>query len=418
MRYLPSRKDTARKKYGRYQARYTGLDAKEHKAPATFATEQDADAWLASERRLIDLDQWTPPEQRGAQRQRDSLTVGQWLERWLELKKKDLRESTWQVYQRTITNRITGVADAPGTTALVNTPLTELNKSVVVDWWDEISTKFDSPNTNQKAYKNLRTAITDAVERDMLELNPIDIKQARKKAAPKDKELPTTEELLATVEHLSERYQLVGVLCLFMGLRIGEALALKRSHLKNVGTKEAPQWVVSIRGNLQRLQDEQGHTYMHWQEPKTKAGRRDVPIFPRFNDVVERHLEEFVPSNTASFLTTTNKGKVLMDTSFRSSLGRARKAAGVETAITPHYGRNWLITHLAEQGATPAEIGEVLGQTDLKTITEIYMKVRAENVSKVMGRVNDSLAGSGDVVSIAEGRARKARRAKAQAEAM
>ena len=80
-----------------------------------------------------------------------------------------------------------------------------------------------------------------------------------------------------------------------------------------------------------------------------------------------------------------------MDTSFRSVLERAGDKAGVTQKVTPHYGRNWLITYMAEEGATPAAIGQMLGQTDLKAITEIYMKVRPESVDAVLGRVGSRL---------------------------
>ena len=49
LRQLPS---------GRWQASYTGPDAKVHKAARTYATQTDAEGWLAAERRKIDLGAW------------------------------------------------------------------------------------------------------------------------------------------------------------------------------------------------------------------------------------------------------------------------------------------------------------------------------------------------------------------------
>ena len=60
--------------------------------------------------------------------------------------------------------------------------------------------------------------------------------------------------------------------------------------------------------------------------------------------------------------------------------------------IDPHTGRNWLITRLAEQGAHLKEIGALLGQDDLATIMDVYMKVRAGRTQALMERVNDTLA--------------------------
>lgn len=82
----------------------------------------------------------------------------------------------------------------------------------------------------------------------------------------------------------------------------------------------------------------------------------------------------------------------MFDTSFRSVLTRAEERAGVTTEIDPHCGRNWLITRLAEQGAHLKEIGALLGQDDVATILDVYMKVRAGRTTTLMERVNNSLA--------------------------
>lgn len=60
----------------------------------------------------------------------------------------------------------------------------------------------------------------------------------------------------------------------------------------------------------------------------------------------------------------------------------------MDKTITPHYGRNYLITRLAEAGATPKEIGRILGQEDTSTIVDTYMKVREHRPVELMLRVN------------------------------
>ena len=77
-----------------------------------------------------------------------------------------------------------------------------------------------------------------------------------------------------------------------------------------------------------------------------------------------------------------------MDTSFRSVFHRAKDKAGASKEIPPHYGRNWLITRLAEAGATPKEIGAVLGQSDLSIIVGVYMKVREARPAELMSHVS------------------------------
>ena len=63
-----------------------------------------------------------------------------------------------------------------------------------------------------------------------------------------------------------------------------------------------------------------------------------------------------------------------MDTVYRNIFHAAQDRAGVTARITPHYGRNWLITRLAEAVATPREIGRVLGQEDVSTIVGVYTR--------------------------------------------
>lgn len=62
----------------RYQVRYTGPDAAEHKAPNTFDTRQDAEAWLTDRRREISRGEWAPATPRRA-----AVTLGSYAEAWL-----------------------------------------------------------------------------------------------------------------------------------------------------------------------------------------------------------------------------------------------------------------------------------------------------------------------------------------------
>lgn len=50
-----------KRKSSGYQASYVGPDDQRHLAPTIFMAKVDAEVWLAKERRLIDLDEWTSP---------------------------------------------------------------------------------------------------------------------------------------------------------------------------------------------------------------------------------------------------------------------------------------------------------------------------------------------------------------------
>ncbi|KAB1502741.1 tyrosine-type recombinase/integrase [Corynebacterium sp. 320] len=397
---FPSTRKGAKKGEVRYRQRYTGADGKRYWSFHDFAHEAAAER--EKQLQAIREHRWVPPEVSKAEARRaqeaQQLTVGTWVMQWLDTKRGKSRESTLQTYERTIRNRITEVEGAPGVAKLATIPLADLKKRDVYAWWDEMAKVFPTPTTNRNAYIHLRSACNEAVEREIMPSNPVDVKAARVKPTPKEKELPKTADMQAILAATPERYKLAVVLFLFMGLRIGEALGLKRSQIVNEGTPDAPQWVAQVRGNIQDVQDGKGATRAVEQPPKTKAGRRDVPIFTEFNDVVQAHLDSFTGA-PGDYLTTTGRGNPVKATSMRNILARAKDRAGVTAKITPHYGRNWLITHLAQNGATPAEIGQVLGQTDLKTITEVYMKVSPEHTRTVLAKVSAEQFGSGgDVI--------------------
>lgn len=401
------------KKSGRWLARYTGPDGRRHTPGCSFATKMDAQGWLAHERRLIDTDRWTPPKVRKAKAKESDITVGQWLEQYhalLQKRNNPPRKSTMQTYQRTVRVRIleptTPGADCPDVTRLKDIPLAKLTKQDVYRWWDGLQECFpdDGRVTNQKAYVRLRAALDEAVRRELVPENPVEIPEAAKKVKPQEKYLMKDWEVQALIDAVPERYKVVTSLVLRHGLRIGEALALEVGdvHICRTGGGEVARVTVSIRQNAQRINDDTNHARMVVQPPKTKAGARTVPIMSVDVPLFVAHLEQCAPGVTTevetddgvkrlSLLTTTANGNILLDTSYRSVLNRAKKEAGTSPRITPHCGRNWLITRLAEQGAHLKEIGTLLGQEDVSTILNVYMKARAERTVEMMDAVNNSL---------------------------
>ncbi|WP_328700025.1 site-specific integrase [Corynebacterium lizhenjunii] len=288
--------------------------------------------------------------------------------------------------------------------------LVDLTKADVYRWWDGVQRCYPEAKTvNQQAYKRLRAACAEAVERGMLATNPVAIPKAGSKIETKEKYLPTDGEIGAILAQVPARYRVLTSLVLHHGVRIGEAIALEVADVEVIPRPVPflPRVTVTIRQNAQRITDG-GGTHMLLQSPKTKAGNRTVPIMaadvPYFLD----HLARFTPAEptvirqqikgthstrTLRLLTVTASGHMVMDTSYRSVLSRAKERAGVHPGINPHTGRNWLITRLAEQGAHLKEIGKLLGQDDMETIYEVYMKVRAGRTDELMDRVSQSLGG-------------------------
>lgn len=389
-------------KSGKYRAMYQGPDGKRYRAPQTFFDEGDAAAWLRSEQKLIEYDEWTAPNTRVQSREDKTRTVGEWMEEWLTLRTTGvdaLEPSTLQNYRNDIRLRI---QEIDGKAArLRDIPLTQLTRRDVSAWFDDISARF-KPVPVHNTYKRLRTALEAAVDRDMIPANPATIKAATKRPKFRRKELPERKVMQAIVDELDHSkprvdgsHKLIAIFTFFHGHRISEALALRRKDIVDLEHTVT----VKIRGTVYRV-PEKG--MIRKDRTKTEAGHRDTDIFPAFHEDLRYHLDHFVGDGPDALLFTTSMGSIVMDTSYRSILNRAKKRAGYEDMhLTPHYGRNWLITTLAEANMPIPAIGEYLGQRDLRTITEIYMRATEDKKSSVLATVNSAFTVPDGVVDLA-----------------
>ena len=305
-------------------------------------------------------------------------SVGDMVEHWLQLTQPQVRASTFKAYQEIVSARVLG------NERLCRIPVNKLTPAMVAVWWQDTVTQFpDSGYRNSRAYQKLRSAIGLAVEYGYLQANPVVVRAARKRPKSAVKELPTTAELRAILGAVPARYRLITVMCLFHGLRIGEALAIKNKHIYYSGG----QLSIRVEGNLVRVPNGFGGVKMAYHPPKTQAGYRTVPVLAEFVPMVLEHVSEF-GSGPEEYATVTENHSPVFDTSYRSVFNRAKQRAGVTKLITPHYGRNYIITRLAEAGATPKEIGRILGQEDVSTIVGVYMRVRETRPVELMQRVN------------------------------
>jgi len=107
----------------RYRARYVGPDGIRHNGPHTFETREDAEAWLAGERRKISRDEWTQPR-----KLRDApklATFGEYAERWLQ--HRELKPRTRAHYRSLLDRQILPT--------FAERPLKAITSESVRDWY-------------------------------------------------------------------------------------------------------------------------------------------------------------------------------------------------------------------------------------------------------------------------------------------
>ena len=146
------------------------------------------------------------------------------------------------------------------------------------------------------------------------------------------------------------------------GLRVGEALALRKADVDLLGGR------LHVRHSGGRNGAELGN-------PKTDAGSRTVPLSPGMVELFVGLIPEDAQDSDFIF-STTNGATPISYWNFRKrGFVPARKAAGLPETVTIHTLRSAAISLYAARGLTLNEVAEVMGQSDPHTTWKHYLRL-------------------------------------------
>lgn len=331
---------------GRYRARYTGPDLAWHNAPHTYGSKVDAEGWLAAERRLIDLDQWTPPKERSKRRETSSRTVADAVADYISA--RDVRPGTVRNYNSVLKHRIVPY--------LGSTPVGKLTKSDVRSWVTRIRKEHpDTRSRNSQAYSLLASTMKREVEEGTVESSPCQVPQARRAPKPERVPLLTRNEYREILVNISDRYRLMTEVVAGCALRIGEATELRVSDVRVVSSD--PLIVtVSISRTISWLV---GGPVVG--RPKSEAGIRTVAVPPHIAGRLNRHVTKRRRVDGKDALLFLNReGQQVRATKYREVFVRAATKAG-RPDVSPHDLRHYGAVQAAHAGATVRELMDRLG---------------------------------------------------------
>lgn len=267
---------------GRIRARYVGPDEQRHSR--MFDEQEDAQVWLGLESRLIQRDEWTPPEWRASTL---STTVADYAT--TQLASRELAPRTREEYDRYLERFVT--EDVLG-----KMPIRSVSPADVTTWLAVVRGATGKVMA-ARVYALVSSIFKAAVDEDVIPASPFRVKRASQAKRQRPQTSATAAEVAAVLAHLPEEYRAMVLVAAWGGLRSGELRNLRRQDVDlKAGTVRAREQVQNLRkrGKVVRdLKSDAAHRTIHLpthvvevmrQQVKKRAQagdwRRDGLVFP------------------------------------------------------------------------------------------------------------------------------------------
>ncbi len=297
-----------------------------------------------------------------------------WVEEWLNIKKSELAASTFNNYDLRIKKHITPY--------ITNIKL----KNVMPTTIRNIINKVAGDRSKKYIYMLLHSILQQAYIDEIIDRNPcMAVKCPKYKA--KEKQIITTEEFQLLLDNsFCAQYKRIFILAYYTGMRRAEICALRWENIdfsaKTINVTSAIK--ITDEGNILG-------------RPKSDSGIRKILMSSMLKDVLnqqflnqkERFLKNGIKVADSDFVFTSEINCKMMITpnGLTHIFRRAKKAAGIKTAITFHSFRHTHTTMLVESGIPIKAIQIRLGHsTPTFTLTQY-----AHNTEKMQQEIVDFL---------------------------
>jgi integrase len=238
--------------------------------------------------------------------------------------------------------------------------LADIGQLDVRSWVAELSASGLAPNTVHKAYQVLSKAMAAAVDAGLLAITP-----CRNVPLPKVEHREMRFLSPADLAHLAAvinpRYRALALLGGYGGLRIGELAGLRRSRVDVLRSRlDVAENIVEVRGELLTG------------GPKTRAGRRQVPLPRPVAEELAAHFERFVGPEPDALLFAGPDGGALRARQWRARHWAPAVSEAGLAPLRPHDLRHTAVALWIAQGASPKQIATWAGHTSVSVVLDRY----------------------------------------------
>jgi len=275
---------------GRWQVRYRTESGRRVTAAETFRTRGDASRWLAK----AEAEQgrgWIDPRA-------GEVLLADYARRWID-GRANLAPRTREIYEHQLRSHVLPRI-AEGVGPLGEQRLDRLTPELVRVWYAAL-VRTHGRSVAAKAYVRLRQVLGQAVDDERIARNPCRIDGGGIEHHPEQRTV-TIAQLDGLADAVDGRYRAL-VLCAGLGgIREGELFALRRSDVDLEGGL--------IRVRRKRLRLASGQVIED--QPKSRAGVRDVVLPVQAVDELREHLERWARPEPDDYVFTSPEGMPLI----------------------------------------------------------------------------------------------------------
>jgi len=322
-------------------------------------------------RRQLEDDEYVEPHK---------LTVGDWLDEWWKIYCLPFKKtSTATGYESCIVWHLKPY--------IGHRQLQGLRAEHVQTVVNALVSEGKAPSTVRKAYTVLHLACEQAVVNEILVRNP-----AKRIILPKMEQDEiryfTRDEQRRFIEALPDDasgralYFILGT-----GMRLAELSGLRWSDIRE------NQFTISqtIRRNRNFDEKDPRRTFLQTSTPKTKAGRRTIPLTPKLKEILSEQMRQQQESRILAgsgwqehgLVFTTELGTPFEGRNLTRTLHRVLREAGIER-LGVHALRHTFATRAVEAGMDVRTLSEILGHANITLTLKLYAHSTTESKRNAM----------------------------------
>ena len=313
----------------------------------------------------------------------ERLTVGKFLDQWLDQKRNTVRPRTWEAYESKVRLYLKP--------ALGRNRLARLAPQHVQRLQTEMLAQGLSPQTVRHARTVLRTALGQAVKWSLIPRNVAALVEPPKITRREPKVFTPDQARVFLDATAGDRLEVLYQLAVALGMRQGEILGLSWDAV------DLDKGELRVHRTLQRVDGK-----LQLGEPKTDRSRRTLPLSPSLVAKLREHRarqgrerlaagDRWQASGAWDLVFVSEVGTPLDSPNLNKRFKRLVKRAGLPE-IRFHDLRHSCASMMIADGMSPRLVMEQLGHSQISTTMDTYAHVMPDALRDASDRMDRILA--------------------------